>query len=94
LDIKIYQRYLEPPYLDDSIGSTYYAFHVINYKTNMFADRIYCNPTPSGYIRRRIGPRLGSPVLGWLHGGDGEVEGVKAGLCAVEIGQRHNDGGS
>jgi hypothetical protein len=35
-----------------------------------------------------------SPVLGWLHGGDGEVEGVKAGLCAVGIGQRHNHSGS
>jgi hypothetical protein len=34
------------------------------------------------------------PVLGWLHGGDGEVEGVKAGLCVVGIGQRHNNSGS
>jgi hypothetical protein len=34
------------------------------------------------------------PVLGWLHGGDGEVEGVKAGLYAVGIGQRHNNSGS
>jgi hypothetical protein len=32
-------------------------------------------------------------VLGWLHGGDGEVEGVKAGLRAVGIGQRR-DGSS
>jgi hypothetical protein len=35
-----------------------------------------------------------TPVLGWLHRGDEEVEGVKAGLCAVGIGQSHNDGGS
>jgi hypothetical protein len=34
------------------------------------------------------------PMLGWLHGGDGKVEGVKAGLCAVGIGQRHNNSGS
>jgi hypothetical protein len=34
------------------------------------------------------------PVLRWLHGGNGEVEGVKAGLCAVGIGQRHNNSGS
>jgi hypothetical protein len=25
-------------------------------------------------------------VLGWLHGGDGEVERLKAGLCVVGIG--------
>jgi hypothetical protein len=35
-----------------------------------------------------------SPVLGWFHRGDGEVEGVAAELCVVGIGQRHDDGGS
>jgi hypothetical protein len=33
-------------------------------------------------------------VLGWLHGGDGEVEGVKAGLRAVGIGQRRDSSSS
>jgi hypothetical protein len=47
----------------------------------------------------RRGHRGGEPsnaalsVLGWLHGGDGEVEGVKVGLRAVGIGQRR-DGSS
>jgi hypothetical protein len=35
-----------------------------------------------------------SPMHGWFHGGDGKVEGVKSGLCAVGIGPRHDDDGS
>jgi hypothetical protein len=35
-----------------------------------------------------------SPVLGWFHGGDGEVKEVVAELCTVRIGQRDDDGGS
>jgi hypothetical protein len=34
------------------------------------------------------------PVHEWFHEGDGEVEGVKAGLCVVGIGQRYDSGGS
>jgi hypothetical protein len=35
-----------------------------------------------------------SPMLGWFHGGDGEVKEVVVELCAVGIGQRHDNGGS
>jgi hypothetical protein len=37
---------------------------------------------------------VASPVLGWFDGGDGEVKEVVAELCAVWIGQRHDDGSS
>jgi hypothetical protein len=37
---------------------------------------------------------VASPVFGWFHGGDGEVEGVVVELCTIGIGKRHDDGGS
>jgi nicotinamide mononucleotide (NMN) deamidase PncC len=44
--------------------------------------------------RGRESSNVASSVHGWFHGGDGEVERVKAGLCAVGIMQRRDDDGS